>query len=294
MYPVPPKAETYATTERYIGNYFKSRGYCGDRNLARKIAGPGNTIDYIREKTCGTTASTSPKPSMRTPQAPGGHLISTWPTSCTGRSAAPISSASWVTNTRTEITPLEDTLEALSEQVKAGKIRHIGLSNETPWGTHALPRLAEARGWPRAVSIQNPYNLLNRSFEIGLVRHPRNSAGCWPIHRWGSVFCRGDEGGARPPKGRLSLYSRFSRYFNPQRSWKRLVRRRGTGPGTRPGPGVGIRHAATVRDQQHHLGQRRWVSDSNIASFELKLSDERWGDRGDSQHVLLFFLTPHL
>ncbi|WP_410966592.1 aldo/keto reductase, partial [Salmonella sp. SAL4451] len=62
-------------------------------------------------------------------------------------------------------TPLEETLEVLDEQVRAGKIRHIGLSNETPWGTMTFLRLAEERGWPRAVSIQNPYNLLNRSFE---------------------------------------------------------------------------------------------------------------------------------
>ena len=71
--------------------------------------------------------------------------------------------------TEANLTPLEDTLEALDEQVKAGKIRHIGLSNETPWGTMRFLALAEARGWPRAVSIQNPYNLLNRSFEVGLA-----------------------------------------------------------------------------------------------------------------------------
>ena len=68
-----------------------------------------------------------------------------------------------------EFTPIEETLEALDDEVRAGRIRHIGLSNETPWGLTKYLQLAEARGWPRAVSIQNPYNLLNRSFEVGLA-----------------------------------------------------------------------------------------------------------------------------
>ena len=116
------------------------------------------------------------------------------------------------------LTPLEDTLEALDEQVKAGKIRHIGLSNETPWGTMRFLALAEARGWPRAVSIQNPYNLLNRSFEVGLAEIAiREQCGLLAYSPLAFGFLSGKyEGGARPPKGRLSLYSRFSRYFNPQ------------------------------------------------------------------------------
>lgn len=68
-----------------------------------------------------------------------------------------------------ELDPIEETLEALDELVREGKIRQIGLSNETPWGTMEYLRLAREKGWPRAVSIQNPYNLLNRSFEVGMA-----------------------------------------------------------------------------------------------------------------------------
>jgi aryl-alcohol dehydrogenase-like predicted oxidoreductase len=115
------------------------------------------------------------------------------------------------------LTPLEDTLEALDEQVKAGKIRHIGLSNETPWGTMRFLALAEARGWPRAVSIQNPTTCSTAASKSAWRKSPSaNSAACSPIRRWRSVSVRQVRRRRAPTKGRLSLYSRFSRYFNPQ------------------------------------------------------------------------------
>ena len=176
------------------------------------------------------------------------------------------------------LTPLEDTLEALDEQVKAGKIRHIGLSNETPWGTMKFLALAEARGWPRAVSIQNPYNLLNRSFEVGLAEIAiREQCGLLAYSPLAFGFLSGKyEGGARPPKGRLSLYSRFSRYFNPQSEaacsrYVALAREHGLDPAQmalafvtqQPFVTSNIIGATTLEQL-----------DSNIASFDLKLSDE--------------------
>ena len=176
------------------------------------------------------------------------------------------------------LTPLEDTLEALDEQVKAGKIRHIGLSNETPWGTMRFLALAEARGWPRAVSIQNPYNLLNRSFEVGLAEIAiREQCGLLAYSPLAFGFLSGKyEGGARPAKGRLSLYSRFSRYFNPQSEaacsrYVALAREHGLDPAQmalafvtqQPFVTSNIIGATTIEQL-----------DSNIASFDLKLSDE--------------------
>lgn len=176
------------------------------------------------------------------------------------------------------LTPLEDTLEALDEQVRAGKIRHIGLSNETPWGTMRFLALAEARGWPRAVSIQNPYNLLNRSFEVGLAEIAiREQCGLLAYSPLAFGFLSGKyEGGARPPKGRLSLYSRFSRYFNPQSEaacsrYVALAREHGLDP---------AQMALAFVTQQafvtsNIIGATTLEQlDSNIASFELKLSDE--------------------
>merc|ERR1711879_233711 len=64
--------------------------------------------------------------------------------------------------------PIEETLGAMAKLVEQGKIRHVGLSNETPWGVMEYLRLAEKNGWPRVVSIQNPYNVMTRQFEVGL------------------------------------------------------------------------------------------------------------------------------
>ncbi|HEX5844406.1 MAG TPA: aldo/keto reductase, partial [Pseudomonas sp.] len=168
MYPVPPRAETYSKTEQIIGDYFKQRGDRADWVLASKIAGPGNGISYIR----GGQLKHNREHIVAALDASLKRLQTDWidlyqlhwperPTNYFGQLG--------YRHQDSDFTPLEDTLEALDEQVKAGKIRHIGLSNETPWGTMKFLQLAEQRGWPRSVSIQNPYNLLNRSFEVGLA-----------------------------------------------------------------------------------------------------------------------------
>ena len=91
------------------------------------------------------------------------------------------------TDDKATVTLLE-TLEALTEQVRAGKIRYIGVSNETPWGVMRYLQLAEKHELPRIVSIQNPYSLLNRSFEIGLAEISQHEGwNCWPIPAWRSV-----------------------------------------------------------------------------------------------------------
>ncbi|RMH85402.1 aldo/keto reductase [Pseudomonas sp. AOB-7] len=168
MYPVPPRAETYSRTEQIIGSYFRQRGDRADWILASKIAGPGNGIGHIR----GGKLKFDRAHIVAALDASLKRLQTDWidlyqlhwperPTNFFGQLGYQHQEA--------DFTPLEETLQVLDEQAKAGKIRHIGLSNETPWGTMKFLQLAESRGWPRAVSIQNPYNLLNRSFEVGLA-----------------------------------------------------------------------------------------------------------------------------
>src|SRR5262249_32591322 len=110
--------------------------------------------------------------------------------------------------------PIEQTLEVLGELVRAGKVRHIGLSNETPWGVSRFLHVAETRGWPRIASIQNPYSLLNRSFEVGLAEMAiRESVGLLassPL-AFGTLTGKFLDG-ARPPQSRVVRWSRFSRY----------------------------------------------------------------------------------
>jgi aryl-alcohol dehydrogenase-like predicted oxidoreductase len=135
-------------------------------------------------------------------------------------------------------TPIEETLEALTELVQSGKIGHIGLSNETPWGVHRFLQLAQSRGWSRVVSIQNPYNLLNRSFEVGLAEMAiREQMGLLAYSPMAFGLLSGKyENGARPAKGRLTLFERFQRYNNPQArraasAYIQLAQQHGIDPG---------------------------------------------------------------
>jgi aryl-alcohol dehydrogenase-like predicted oxidoreductase len=102
----------------------------------------------------------------------------------------------------------------MSELVRAGKIRHVGLSNETPWGMHRFLQLADQRGLARVVSIQNPYNLLNRSFEIGLAEMAiRENVGLLAYSPLAFGVLSGKFlNGARPPESRVVRWSRFARY----------------------------------------------------------------------------------
>ena len=102
------------------------------------------------------------------------------------------------------------------EQVRAGKIRHIGLSNETPWGVMRFLQLAEQHYLPRVVSVQNPYSLLNRSYEIGLAEVSwREKAGLLAYSPLGFGVLSGKYlAGARPAGARLTLFPDYSRYSN--------------------------------------------------------------------------------
>ena len=110
--------------------------------------------------------------------------------------------------------PIQETLLALNELVTAGKVRTIGLSNETPWGMHEYLRLAEVADLPRVVSIQNPYNLLNRTFEVGLAEMAiREQVGLLAYSPLAFGMLTGKyENGARPENARLTRWERFSRY----------------------------------------------------------------------------------
>lgn len=217
MYPVPPRAETYATTERYLGNYLRERGNRGDWVLASKVAGPGNGITHIRDghlKLDRRNLVAALDASLERLQTDWIDLYQLhWPERQTNRFGQ-----LGYRHQEESFTPLEDTLEVLDEQVRLGKIRQVGLSNETPWGTMRFLELATSRGWPRMVSIQNLYNLLNRSFEIGLAEIAlREQCGLLAYSPLAFGMLSGKyEQAARPAGARLTLFDRFVRYSNPQ------------------------------------------------------------------------------
>ena len=110
---------------------------------------------------------------------------------------------------------------ALSNEVKKGRIRHIGLSNETPWGTMKFLQIAEKLGLEKVVSVQNPYNLLNRTYEVGLAEIAHyEGVGLLAYSPLAFGYLTGKyRHGARPVDARITLFSRFSRYTNPESDW---------------------------------------------------------------------------
>ena len=224
MYPVPPKAETQGATETIIGNYFKQNSGRDKVFLASKIAGPSQGGSHIRD---GQTRFTK----AEIQAALDGNLqrLQTdyidlyqlhWPQRPTNFFGKLGYSNQEAHNTH-DITPLEETLAALSDEVQAGRIRHIGLSNETPWGTLKFLHLAEKMGLEKIVSVQNPYNLLNRSYEVGMAEIAQyESVGLLAYSPLAFGYLTGKfRHGARPANARVTLFSRFSRYSNPQSEW---------------------------------------------------------------------------
>jgi aryl-alcohol dehydrogenase-like predicted oxidoreductase len=282
MYPVPPRAETQGSTERYIGTWLaKHRSAREKIVLATKIAGPArqpHNPRHIRgagnqfDRKNLTEALNDSLTRLQTDYVDLYQLH--WPDRSTmtfGRPAYP-----WVDDEYT--VPIEETLAVLAEFVKAGKVRHIGVSNETPWGVAQFLRAAEKLGLPRIVSIQNPYSLLNRTYEAGLSEYAhRDNIGLLAYSPLAFGWLSGKyEGGARPAGARISLFERFQRYSKPQAvqattRYVELARRHDLSPAQFALAFVNSRPfvtsnliGATSLDQLKE----------NIASAEVKLSPE--------------------
>ncbi|MEN8280741.1 NADP(H)-dependent aldo-keto reductase [Acinetobacter gerneri] len=224
MYPVPPKPETQGATETIIGNWFGKNGGRDKIFLASKIAGPQQGGSHIRD---GYTRFVE----QEIAQALDGSLkrLQTdyidlyqlhWPQRPTNFFGQ-LGYGNQHHEQQQKLTALEETLAALSKEVEKGRIRHIGLSNETPWGTMKFLHLAESMGLEKIVSVQNPYNLLNRSYEVGLseIAH-YEKIGLLAYSPLAFGYLTGKfRHGARPANARITLFSRFSRYSNPQSEW---------------------------------------------------------------------------
>ncbi len=218
LYAIPPRAETYGRTEEIIGSWLELRGNRDQVILASKIAGPGEGwIDHIRDgktrfdKENLQRALDESLRRLRTDYIDLYQLH--WPerkTNCFGQRGYIHQDAPF--------TPVLETLSALQDLVTAGKIRHIGLSNETPWGVMKFLQTAEAFNLPRTVSIQNPYSLLNRLFETGLaeIAH-REGTGLLAYSPLGFGVLSGKylEGRAEE-RDRLRRFPDYDRYSNPQ------------------------------------------------------------------------------
>jgi len=218
MYPVPPRPETQGATETILGNWLKQRGRRHDLIIATKVVGRNNWNASIRggiDCLDRNNIQQAVNDSLRRLQTDYIDLYQLhWP----DRRTNFFGKLGFRYDPDEVAIPIEETLQALAEQVEAGKIRMIGLSNETPWGMMKFLRLAEQMNLPRVVSIQNPYNLLNRTFEIGLaeIAH-REDCGLLAYSPLAFGVLSGKFlNGARPAGTRLVLFTRFTRYSNPQ------------------------------------------------------------------------------
>ena len=224
MYPVPPKPETQGATETILGNWIAQRGKRDQLFIASKIAGPSQGGSHIRDGQTRFNAaeiSSAIDGSLKRLQSDYIDLYQLhWPqrpTNFFGKLGYGNAEA----QQDTEITALEETLSALSNEIKKGRIRYIGLSNETPWGTLKFLHLAEKLGLEKFVSVQNPYSLLNRTYEIGMseIAHYEN-VGLLAYSPLAFGYLTGKfRNGARPANARVTLFSRFSRYSNPESEW---------------------------------------------------------------------------
>lgn len=217
MYPVPPRPDTQGATERYIGSWFQKSGNRDKVILATKVAGPADWLLHVRGG----------------PQLTREHIVQAvessldrlktdyidlyqvhWP----ARKTNFFGQLGYQHQDDADATPLEETLAALNELIQQGKIRHYGLSNETAWGAMKVVQIADANGWPRPVSIQNPYNLLNRSYEVGLaeVSHRENMGLLAYSPLAFGVLSGKYLNDQKPDNARLTLFDRFTRYLGEQ------------------------------------------------------------------------------
>ncbi|QYK00830.1 NADP(H)-dependent aldo-keto reductase [Shewanella psychrotolerans] len=213
MYPVPPKAETQGETERILGNYLKSRGNRDNLVIATKVAGPGGKSDGIRDNMAldWRNIHQAVDDSLERLQIETIDLYQLhWP----DRNTNFFGELFYQQQDSEKLTPIIETLEALASLISAGKIRYIGVSNETPWGVMKYLRLAEKHGLPRIISVQNPYNLLNRSFEVGMAEIAHREE--LPLLAYSPLAFGALTGKYMddqwPEGARLTLFKRFARY----------------------------------------------------------------------------------
>ncbi len=218
LYAIPVKAATYGRTEEIIGTWLKARRNRDKVIIASKIAGPGKGwVDHIRNgesRFDRKNIETALHNSLKRLQTDYIDLYQLhWPersTNCFGKLG--------YSHSDDRFTPFKETLSVLADFIREGKVRHIGLSNETPWGAMKFLQTAEQLNLPRIVSIQNPYSLLNRSFEVGLaeIAH-RENVGLLAYSPLGFGVLSGKylDGGGKP-EDRLTRFPEYDRYTNQE------------------------------------------------------------------------------
>jgi len=221
VYSIPPRPETRGSTERIIGTWMKARGNRDKIVLATKVAGR-STQNWLRAdgsnpRLDARNINEAIEGSLRRLQTDYVDLYQIhWPDRAVPLFGSPASVPARGANETPEV-PIAETLGALADLVTAGKVRHIGLSNETAWGVHRFLEAAEQGIGPRVVSVQNAYNLLNRTYEEGLSEFAaREDVGLLAYSPLAQGYLTGKYlDGARPAGARTTLFNRGQRYEKP-------------------------------------------------------------------------------
>ena len=280
MYPVPPRAETQGRTEKYLGTWLE-RQPRDKLIIATKAAGcarmPHNPRHvrggrYSFNRTNLEEAVNDSLARLRTDYIDLYQLH--WP----DRTVNIFGQREYAHADNEDTVPIDETLEALDGLIRAGKIRHVGVSNETPWGVMRFLHEAETRGLPRIVSIQHPYSLVNRGYETGLSEISiRENCGLLAYSPLAFGVLSGKYlDGARPAGARITLFERFQRYNGANTvaataEYVKLAREHGLDPAQMALAFVTSRRFVT----SNILGATTVEQlKSNLDSFELTLSPE--------------------
>ena len=238
MYSVPAKAETSGSTETILGNWFARRKGARDKVvLATKVAGPARGMPWMRPDVSKAGIIEACEGSLRRLQTDAIDLYQIhWPAR-----NVPAFGALYFDPAKDKPTPsVLEQLEAVAELLKAGKIKAFGLSNETPYGVHEFVRLAEQHGLPRVATVQNPYCLINRSYENGLDETCHRlgvSLLAYSPLGFGLLSGKYDQTGLVGDAGRMAIYEsmRKQRWGRPEaldtaRRYNALAREHGLTP----------------------------------------------------------------
>jgi aryl-alcohol dehydrogenase-like predicted oxidoreductase len=279
LYPIPPKHQTQGRTEKIIGTWMKSRGKRDQIILASKVCGRSQFMNWFRKD--GSKCEVSPaqireaiEGSLKRLQTDYIDLYQIhWP----DRPMRTFGGLAFEAR-QGETHDLEEIMQVMQSLVKEGKIRHIGISNETPWGTMTYLKIAQILGVPQIVSIQNAFNLLNRVFETGLSEVTHNEGiGLLAYSPLAQGYLTGKYQTGTLPKGsRKQLFQRLDRYETPGADiaidkYLAIAHRHNFDPAqmavqfvtTRPFVTATIIGATTMKQLK-----------TNIASIELDFSDE--------------------
>ena len=278
MYPFPSTAETWGDSERFVGTWMKARGNRDKVVIASKITGPADRFAHVRDgklKMNAVHIAEAVETSLRRLDTDVIDLYQLhWPERATNF----FGQLGYSHTEDDTSTPIGETLEALADQVKAGNIRAVGLSNESPWGMMTFLAQAEAHGLPRMASIQNPYSLLNRLFEIGVAEPAiREDCGLLAYSPLGFGALSGKYlDGPPPPNSRGALFPEFKRNFTDKAveataDYVALARQHGLDPAQMALAFVNTRRfmtstiiGATTEEQL----------ESNLSSIDVELSND--------------------